>query len=61
MRLADLADFSWGFIRSSIPLSVIREVQSTYPNQGFHAALMQFVGGRLVTKPWSPAPMMRLT
>jgi hypothetical protein len=61
VRRADLVDVSWGFVKHGLPPSVIKEVQTSYPNKGFHLTLLRLFVGRLFSHPLNPAPMMRLT
>lgn len=60
LRIADLADFSWGWLRGPVPTAYIKQVQSQYPNAGFHLCLLRFTLDRLRSHPLNPAPMMRL-
>lgn len=53
-----MGDFTFG-LQGGVPRSALREGRATYPNAGFHAFLLRRGLGRLVTKPWSPLPMMR--
>ena len=58
-RQADYADFSFGFIRSGIPMSEFKKLTHQFPNAGFHKALMALGVKRLFKKPWSPLPMFK--
>lgn len=58
-RQADYADFSFGFLRSNIPLSEFKKLTQQYPNAGFHKTLMSLGIKRLFQKPWSPLPMFK--
>lgn len=58
LRRADMGDFTFG-LQGGVPRTALREGRSRYPNAGFHALLMRRTLGRLLTKPWSPLPMMR--
>lgn len=59
-RKADLVDFSLGFIRSELPLEVMRAVLASYANEGFHYRLVQLAAAWFIRNPFNPAPMMRL-
>ena len=57
LRRADMSDFTFGILGGS-SASARREARE-FPNAGFHKMLLRRTIGRLLTKPWSPAPMMR--
>lgn len=59
-RRADLADVSRGLLRSGLPRELLREVNATFPNAGFHRLLLKLSFERLKRHPLDPLPMMRL-
>ena len=58
LRRADMADFTFG-LQGRVPREVLAAGRRRYPNAGFHAMLLRRSLGRLVSKPWSPLPMLR--
>jgi hypothetical protein len=58
-RRADLVDFTLGRVRSGLPAAFVRDVQSAFPNHGFHASLMRRAAGWVLQHPLNPAPMMK--
>ena len=58
VRRGDMGDFTFG-LQGGVPREALREGRARYPNAGFHKMLARRTLGRLFTKPWSPAPMMR--
>ena len=59
-RKADLVDVSLGLVTFGLPSARVREVYAAFPDEGFHMRLVQFSLKRLLTRPWSPLPMLRL-
>lgn len=60
LRRADLVDVSKGLFTFGLPRGLVREVFSTWPNEGFHKCLVRLGLKRLRTHPWNPLPMVRL-
>ena len=58
VRRGDMGDFTFG-LQGGVPRDALRKGRERYPNAGFHKMLARRTLGRLLTKPWSPAPMMR--
>jgi hypothetical protein len=58
-RKADLADFSLGLVKGSVPGATVRAAKAAYPNAGFHKRLMQLAGGWFARHPVSPPPFMK--
>ncbi len=58
LRRADLGDFTFG-LQGGVPRSALQEGRQLYPNAGFHKMLMKRSLRRLLTRPCSPAPMLR--
>ena len=58
-RKADWIDVSLGAFTGGLPRSYVAEVRAAFPNVGFHRRLVQLASRRLLTKPWSPMPMMK--
>ena len=58
-RKADWIDVSLGMLSFGLSRSFIREVQTRFPNVGFHKRLVQLSGRQLLKTPWNPMPMMR--
>ena len=58
LRRADMGDFSFG-LQGGVPAEARRRARARYPNAGFHWMLTRRALQRLVTKPWSPLPMLR--
>jgi len=58
VRRGDMGDFTFG-LQGRVPREALREGRGRYPNAGFHRMLLRRTVGRLLTKPWSPLPMMR--
>jgi hypothetical protein len=58
-RQADWIDVTAGVLRHGLPRSFIREVQSAFPDAGFHLRLLQLSGKRALRHPLKPLPMMR--
>lgn len=59
LRKADWTDLSLGLYRFGLPLAAVREIQKTWPAQGFHRRLLQMVWQRVRSHPMSPLPMLR--
>lgn len=59
IRRADLVDFSLGIVKSGLPASVVRRVQASYANEGFHWRLVQLAAAWFLRHPLNPAPMIR--
>jgi sulfur relay (sulfurtransferase) DsrC/TusE family protein len=58
-RLADLVDFSLGFIRNGLDKSIVKQVKVQLPNAGFHIGLLKKAMPWLVRHPLNPFPMMK--
>jgi hypothetical protein len=58
-RKADWIDVSWGALRFGVPRERIQELQERHPSAGFHKLLLRLSLKRLLTRPWSPFPMLR--
>jgi len=58
-RKADLADFSLGVIKGSVPAATVRAAKAVYPNAGFDKRLLQLAGGWFAGHPLSPPPFMK--
>jgi hypothetical protein len=58
-RQADWVDVSAGVLRHGLPRAFIRDIQSAFPDAGFHLRLLKLSARRLRTHPLSPLPMMR--
>ena len=58
-RRGDLVDFSRGFIRSGLSGDSVKEVQTAFPNAGFHRTLARRAGSWFLKHPLNPAPMMK--
>lgn len=58
-RQGDLVDFSLGVIRFGIPKHTIKQIQSEFPNAGFHRMLLKRSQQWLLKHPFNPAPMMK--
>ncbi len=54
------ADVSMGLITFGLPRTLVREVQSMWPSEGFHKRLIQLELRQLRTHPWHPLPMVKL-
>ena len=58
-RKADLADFSLGLVRSSVPKLTITYLKQHDPNAGFHKRLVELTLSNLPKSPLNPLPMMK--
>lgn len=58
-RQADLVDFSLGLVKFGLPPALVREVQQSLPNAGFHPGLVRKAAAWFVRHPLNPAPMMK--
>ncbi len=58
-RRADLVDVSYGARAFGLPRALVRDVYARYPDEGFHARLVQLAWQRFKQHPLSPLPMMR--
>lgn len=58
-RRADLVDVSLGLVRFGLPRSFIKTVQSTFPDHGFHWALIRLSARQFLRSPLRPLPMFR--
>jgi hypothetical protein len=58
-RQADWIDVTAGVLRHGLPRSFVRQVQSSFPDAGFHLRLLQLSARRALHHPLSPLPMMR--
>ena len=59
-RRADWIDVSRGTLKFGLPGAFVAEIQSRFPNTGFHRRLLALARQRVRTHPLSPLPMMRL-
>ena len=59
-RRADLVDLTFGAVGFGLPRAFVREVRATWPAAGFHARVVQLVGGWALGHPLRPFPMLRL-
>ena len=59
-RRADWIDVSKGLLTWGLPRSLLREIGSAWPGEGFHRRLVQLSLRRLRTHPRSPLPMLKL-
>lgn len=54
-RKADWIDASMGLLRKGLPRALVREVEATFPNAGFHATLLRLtkdLGGSTLVGGW---------
>lgn len=58
-RKADWVDVSLGLVRFGLPGRLIRSVQESWPNAGFHSRLLQLSGRQLRVDPLRPLPMLK--
>lgn len=58
-RKVDMIDVYWGLISFGIHKNKMKEIKTAYPNNGFHLTLVKWFTRRLLTKPWSPMPMLK--
>jgi hypothetical protein len=58
-RQADLIDVSLGLVHFGLPRAFIKNVQSTFPDHGFHAMLMKLSARQFLRSPLRPLPMFR--
>ncbi len=58
-RRGDLVDFSLGLVRFGLPRASIRQVQSAFPNAGFHKFLAKIASRWVIKHPLNPLPMMK--
>jgi len=58
-RRADWVDVPRGGIRYGLPQNLLRQIFSTWPDEGFHRRLAQLAFERLRSHPLSPLPMLR--
>lgn len=59
-RKADWIDVSMGVLTFGLSRSLIRDVQSAFPDEGFHRRLVQLSWRRFLRHPLSPLPMVKL-
>lgn len=59
-RRADLVDVALGLVRFGLNAEFVREVQSRFPNAGFHGTLVRVIGRWIVRHPTNPLPVFRL-
>ncbi|HSW11323.1 MAG TPA: hypothetical protein VLI06_00700 [Solimonas sp.] len=59
LRRADWIDVLLGMAGYGVSRQFRREVMAALPDAGFHWRLVQLSSRRLLTRPWSPMPMMR--
>lgn len=58
-RKADWVDVTLGQLRFGLPRERVAEIRQAFPNAGFHRLLVRLSCKQLLTRPWSPLPMMR--
>ncbi|PHR59573.1 MAG: hypothetical protein COA44_01125 [Arcobacter sp.] len=58
-RKVDMIDVYWGAVSFGIDKKKMKEIKKAFPNNSFHLTLMKWFGKRLLTKPWSPMPMLK--
>ena len=58
-RKADWLEVTHGYLSFGLPRQRIAEIQQAFPNAGFHRLLVRLSLKQLLTRPWSPLPMMR--
>jgi hypothetical protein len=58
-RMADLFDFSLGFVRFVVPRSEIADLNSRFPNRGFHAGLARTAARWICSHPLNPVPVLK--
>lgn len=58
-RMADWVDVTQGYLRFGIRREPVAAIQKAFPNEGFHRLLVRLSCRQLITRPWSPLPMMR--
>ena len=58
-RQADLIDVSLGWVRFGLPRTLIKTVQSTFPDHGFHGMLIRRSARQFLRSPLRPLPMFR--
>jgi hypothetical protein len=58
-RRADWVDVSRGVITCGVPRKLLRQILSTWPNEGFHRRLAQLAFERFRSHPLKPLPMLR--
>jgi hypothetical protein len=58
-RQADVIDVSLGLVRFGLPRALIKTVQSTFPDHGFHRMLMRRSARQFIRTPLRPLPMFR--
>jgi len=58
-RRADVADLSLGIFSMGLPKGFIRELNTTFPNSGFHARLVYLWCLWFLRHPLNPLPMFR--
>ncbi len=59
LRRADWIDVLFSFVGYGVAADFRRAVKAALPDAGFHWRLVQLTARRLLTRPWSPMPMMR--
>lgn len=60
-RLADRVDVSGGWLRGGLTLTFVREVEATFPYEGFHGTLVRTALAWMMRHPLRPLPMLRLS
>lgn len=58
-RRADLIDVSLGLVHFGLPRAFIKNVQSAFPDHGFHANLIRLSARQFLRSPLRPLPMFR--
>jgi hypothetical protein len=58
-RQADVIDVSLGLVRFGLSRALIKTVQSSFPDHGFHVMLMRLSLRQFVRTPLRPLPMFR--
>ncbi len=58
-RKGDLVDFSLGLFGFGLSRPLLRELKTTFPNNGFHKGLIKKAAKWFLRHPLNPAPMMK--
>jgi len=58
-RKSDLVDVSLGFIRCGLPKSHVRDLQTRFPNAGFHKMLVRRASRWFARHPLNPVPVLK--
>jgi len=58
-RKGDWTDATMGWRRFGLSKSLVKQVQTAFPNLGFHQNLVRIAGKEFWKRPWNPLPMMK--